>query len=526
MRFHLLGLAETPIRPSLVQCAFVPLIYNMARMVKRNGHTLIFYGPAGSDVPCDENVEIVAAETLDGSKDRSKFYYNDYRLESPAWQEFVRRGREALRARYRPGDLTLMSQGDIERFAAEESQLACEFICGYRGIFHDYKVFPSYAWMHALYGHYGHLYKPAWLDAVIPHYLEVSEFPYREDKDDFVLFLGRVVKDKGVHVAERASAAAGVRLIVAGTHPRDEGMGNAVDPEGHHVTFVGGVDHARRCELLSRARALIVPSAYLEPFGMVAIEALACGTPVIGPDWGGFSETIRDRVTGFRCRTLGEFADACRATKDLSPSDCRRQAESEYDLSVIWPQYWKFFCRLQSLARQPEPMAEAVDSERSAPGYGTHVPLLAACLLQTEGPVVELGCGWHSTPLLHSFCAAHRRPLVTADDDPDWLARFRHMRRRWHAFVEVHDWDKSNLFAQRWSVVLVDHGQGHRRGYDTSRLADLAGLIVCHDTQAPEYGYADVLASFRHRFDDRGRWPWTTVVSNSDDLSWLRSPVT
>src|SRR4051812_31288564 len=108
MRFHLFGLAHVPVRFDECICPFTTLTYDMARMIKANGHELILYGAAGPDAPCDEFVELVSAAPLEvqappagGSIFRIP---EGGRLETPPWQEFVRRGRAAFAARHRPSD--------------------------------------------------------------------------------------------------------------------------------------------------------------------------------------------------------------------------------------------------------------------------------------------------------------------------------------------------------------------------------------------------------------------------------------
>ena len=90
-----------------------------------------------------------------------------------------------------------------------------------------------------------------------------------------------------------------------------------------NVEYAGYVDAAQRLELLRKAKALIHPCRYLEPFGMVLIEALACGTPVITCDWGGPSEIVENGVTGYCCRDMEEFLHAVRHVSDLNPIQCR-----------------------------------------------------------------------------------------------------------------------------------------------------------------------------------------------------------
>jgi glycosyltransferase involved in cell wall biosynthesis len=100
---------------------------------------------------------------------------------------------------------------------------------------------------------------------------------------------------------------------------------------------------------MGKARAILAPSRYLEPFGGVAVEAQLMGTPVISSDWGGFSETVEHGKTGFRCRTLSQFVDACGAVGKLDPRYIRRRAVDLYSLDRVKWMYQEYFTMLDDL---------------------------------------------------------------------------------------------------------------------------------------------------------------------------------
>jgi hypothetical protein len=155
-------------------------------------------------------------------------------------------------------------------------------------------------------------------------------------------------------------------------------------------------------------------------------------------------------------------------------------------------------------------------------GYATRQPLLALAVAQTDGPILELGCGHYSTPLLHALSGGRRR-IVTLDHDAGWLEQFAALRTAWHELRVVADWPRAlaELPPIAWSVCLVDQGPPESRGPSIAALRDRVRVFVCHDTTPDEWiaahGY-EVLAGFAFRRDDRSRMPGTTIVSDAIDV--------
>lgn len=177
--------------------------------------------------------------------------------------------------------------------------------------------------------------------------------------------------------------------------------------------------------------------------------------------------------------------------------------------------------RLTYSRRQSQHFGLSPDREALLKGcrmdpYGTHLPILIKALALTRtGPVLELGCGDYSTPILHEACVG--RQLLSLDSNVEYVERFASFQGDGHELRWVQSWDAIDLADRVWDVVLVDHYPAARRGHDIARLADRARFIVVHDSEDRiNYGYDSVLPGFRFRYDYKRLHPWTTVVSNVD----------
>jgi len=150
--------------------------------------------------------------------------------------------------------------------------------------------------------------------------------------------------------------------------------------------------------------------------------------------------------------------------------------------------------------------------------YATHLPLLAACVANSGGPVLELGCGLYSTPVLHALCLGRR--LVSVESNAEWYERFKHLNTDQHRVVLSKEVPE---LPSPWSVVLVDQHPVKTRAPSILRLREKTTLFVCHDTEHRLYEYEPVLSTFKYRVEWQRYAPWTSVVSDTIELDWLRS---
>jgi glycosyltransferase involved in cell wall biosynthesis len=170
--------------------------------------------------------------------------------------------------------------------------------------------------------------------AVIHHGVDVEAFPFGAGDGGYVLFLGRMSPDKGVASAIRVARAAGLPLRIAAkmrlAEERayfDQCIGPMLGPD---VEFLGEVGSTDRVDLLARAVCLLNPLVWAEPFGMVMVEALVCGTPVVATPHGSVPEIVTDGVTGFVRSEEPELAAAVRRAGELDRTRCRQEVAERF----------------------------------------------------------------------------------------------------------------------------------------------------------------------------------------------------
>ncbi len=180
--------------------------------------------------------------------------------------------------------------------------------------------------------------------------LDVESYPFREDKEDWVLFVGRFVEDKGAHLAIDAARAAGRHIKLAGkvNQPAEqEYFEQAVRPRlGPDTEYVGEVDAAGKRELYAAAACLLFPIRWPEPFGMVMIEAMACGTPVVALRSGSVPEVVVDGTTGVICESTGELTAGIAQAERLRAADCRAHVAEHFSLTAMAEGYEKVYRKL------------------------------------------------------------------------------------------------------------------------------------------------------------------------------------
>lgn len=291
--------------------------FNIAawKYIKHLGYKyeMILYGLSGSNANCE-------TVSIDATGNISKF--NDI-------------ASTEIKKRKSAGDIIVCFYG-CDNQAATLAHSDCKIVepsVGYRAsaVFSKYRAFVSYAQMHMFYGERGMLMSPSWADAVIPNSFTVEDFAFNDTKEDYFLYFGRVIEEKGIDICIELTQKLEKKLVIAGPRYDDVPRYKSFPS---HVEYIGVCDQKQRNEVMSKAQCLVGPTLYVEPFGNMVIEANLCGTPVLTSDWGGFTETVIQGKTGFRCRDLGSFLAAANKIHQIDPVECRNHGLTYSDENI------------------------------------------------------------------------------------------------------------------------------------------------------------------------------------------------
>lgn len=174
---------------------------------------------------------------------------------------------------------------------------------------------------------------------VVHNGIDLGAYPFRSEKDDFLVYIGRANPDKGpaeaIEVARRSGLP--LKMILKRAEPPEHAyFESEVEPMlGDDVELFENVSHNVKVDLLGRARAMIFPIRWPEPFGLVMVEAMACGTPVVTTSRGAAPELVDDGVTGFRRDTTDDLVAAVSRVADIESAACRSRVEKHFSAKAM-----------------------------------------------------------------------------------------------------------------------------------------------------------------------------------------------
>jgi glycosyltransferase involved in cell wall biosynthesis len=184
---------------------------------------------------------------------------------------------------------------------------------------------------------------------VVPNPIEVADWPFQPKKQDYALWMGRFDDYKGAHRAITVARQANVPLVLAGpVQPGQEAyFEQEIEPhvDGDNVRYVDEVGGDEKQELFAGARTLLMPITWNEPFGMVMVEALACGTPVIAFSQGAAREIVQDQLNGYLVNDEESMAAAIGRLDKIDPATCRESVANRFSPDIVAEGYLKIYQR-------------------------------------------------------------------------------------------------------------------------------------------------------------------------------------
>jgi hypothetical protein len=363
---HILGLAHLPSveRDPIYACAYTGKVIRLADMMKNAGYNIVFYGVEGSKVNADEFVCCLPEHDrhrIYGDLEAFSSQFFKHSGTDEAYTIFKKNAAREIAQRVNKGDILCDPMGNYYQElmkpvvdggveVAPGWPFLVESGIGYDGILlNTHRVFESEAWRNYVYG----IYK-AWTqnkmfvdgdyyDTVIPNYYYPDHYKHTASREDYFLMVCRIAHRKGIDIAVQTVNAIGAKLIIAGQPGED------VQMVGPNVEYIGYVTEQEKVDLLAHARGLFSTTKYIGPFEGVTVEAMLSGCPVITTDWGCYTETVREGITGYRGMVLKDFVKGARniLAGKISSKNCRNWAVSQYSTTNVAPRYNRFFQRLE-----------------------------------------------------------------------------------------------------------------------------------------------------------------------------------
>jgi len=184
--------------------------------------------------------------------------------------------------------------------------------------------------------------------------VDVSSFPFDSNKEDYLLYLARISPEKGPDVAVEVARRSGCKLIIAGKVDDADSafFASVIAPliDDKQILYLGEADQVLKRKLYRKARCLLTPLNWDEPFGLVMTEAMACGTPVIALNRGSVPELIVDGETGYIVDNLEEMVEAVYRVDNIDPTRCRQHVEANFDLPIMTANYLGMYERIITAA--------------------------------------------------------------------------------------------------------------------------------------------------------------------------------
>jgi len=341
-RLHLVGIFHTIHNDEHSHCAFTGKAKRFAPMMRAQGWEVIVYANEGSG----EDITMLSSEEFEKffSSRGEKEFFGDYAtVGSEPYELFNKRLVEALRARVEPGDIICHPFGHAHECLTNifPGNPHVETGIGYPTLMkNSFKIFESYAWMHYHQGRDGR--NGINYEWVVPNYFDISEWEPSYVSGNYLAFLGRICEIKGMNTIKAIADHVDIPIVLCG-------QGDPEPWKHPNIKYRGPICGKERSEFLRNARAMLMPSLFVEPFAGAGVEGMLCGTPLIAVDYGAFTETVVEGVTGFRCRTLQDWVDGISKADGLSRQVIADRARDLYSMETCGKKYSRIFTDIANL---------------------------------------------------------------------------------------------------------------------------------------------------------------------------------
>lgn len=346
LRLHLIGLFHTQCKNAYSHCAFTGKVLRFSKMMRQCGYEVIEYSNCESESNATKHVEILTKKEFNsffGKHKTTSFYGDAAVIQSPAHQAFENKLIPALKENLKPKDIICHPFGHAHQILLNEfpRNQHVETGIGYPTLMPgSFRVFESYAWMHYHQGkenRCGRNYE--W---VIPNYFDLDEWKPSFKPGNYLAFLGRICSQKGMDTIKEIANHSPWPIVL-------HGQGDPSPWKHPNIEYGGPIHGKARSTFLRNARAALMPTVFTEPFGGSGVEAMLCGTPLIAVDYGAFTETIIEGVTGFRCHTLQDWIDSIHKAADLDRKKIAAITRERYSLEACGKMYDRVFNSLNNL---------------------------------------------------------------------------------------------------------------------------------------------------------------------------------
>jgi len=346
--FHCLSIPYSPTCKQYSLCAFVQKVYKFCNEMTKRGHTVYHYGHKDSQVNCTEHITVIDNEILKctyGDLNAWKTKGYDQHVNNNVFEIFNNNCIKEINKRLKSENEYILAWFGFGHEKCVKNYynkaIVIEPSIGYDSMFAPIKIFETRSQLHKLHGKKNTLVNFGAEYVVYPGF-DKNDFEYKSKKTNVGLFLGRIINEKGARLVYDICNKIKQEIIFAGPN-----ILNLEDTK--YCKFIGFIDPDKRKKMLSEAKFLIAPSLFIEPCNWTVIEAQFSGTPTITTNFGGFTETVLDKVTGYRCNDINSLVLSILNIQNIDPSNCYTHAVNNFTLEKQCDKYEFIFNQILSI---------------------------------------------------------------------------------------------------------------------------------------------------------------------------------